>query len=84
MMNRFCVSALISPDGIFGKDIQFRLWPATLRSRFPPPIRAEACAMPTDQRLRLDDCQSVQNAGIQTIQPTKYQPVNIAEGRPLR
>ena len=41
-------------------------------------------AVPTDQRLRLDDCQSAQNTGVQTIQPRKYQPVDIAESRLLR
>jgi hypothetical protein len=34
--------------------------------------------MPADQRLRLDDCQSIQNTAFPTVQPGKNQPVDIA------
>jgi hypothetical protein len=52
-------------------NLQLCLWPATLRSRFPAPIRAQACAMPADQRLRLDDCQSIQNTAFPRYNPAK-------------
>ena len=65
-------------------NLQLCLWPAALRSRFPPPIRPETRAMPTDRRLRLDDRQSTQHTGVPMIQPGKFQTVDIAKSRLLR
>src|SRR5512139_902106 len=47
-------------------NLQFCLWPAPLGSRSPPPILSKPSAVPTDHRLRLDDCQSAQNTRVQT------------------
>jgi len=40
--------------------------------------------MPANHGLRLDDLQRVQHAGVQLIQPGKYQAVDAAEGWSLR
>src|ERR1700726_2826395 len=40
--------------------------------------------MPADHGLRPDDLQSVQHAGRQPIQPSKYQTVDAGEGSSLR
>jgi hypothetical protein len=60
-------------------NLQLCLWPATLRSRFPPPIQSKPSAVPADQRLRLDDCQSAQNTGSQ-----RYNPANTSRSILLR
>jgi hypothetical protein len=40
--------------------------------------------MPADHRLRLEDFQSIQYSRSQPIEPGKHEPVNGAEGQPLR
>jgi hypothetical protein len=40
--------------------------------------------MPTQQRLRPDDFEGIQHPRSQAIEPNKQQPVDAAEGHPLR
>src|SRR3954469_11069129 len=58
--------------------------PAAAMPRFPTPIRSETGTMPTNHRLRLQNRQSPSNTWRQTIQPSKYQPIQSAEIQPLR
>ena len=76
------LAILISSNEL--SNLQLCLWPAALRFRFTPPIRAETRAMPTDRRLRLDDRQSTQHTRVPMIQPGKLQTVDIAKSRILR
>ena len=46
-------------------------WPTTARLRLPAPIGSKPSAMPTDQRLGLEDFQRVQNSGSQAVEPGK-------------
>src|SRR5258707_11877120 len=57
--------------------------PATARSRFPAPIGSEPSTVPADHRLRLENFQGVQYSRSQTIEPSKHQAVNVAEGQSL-
>src|SRR2546429_831635 len=59
-------------------------WSATTTSRLPAPIRSEARAMPTDDRIRLDDRQRIASLGKQSIEANKYQPIKNAKGLPSR
>src|SRR6202023_1236003 len=52
--------------------------------RSPAPVGPEPPTVPTNDRLRLDTCQDVPNTGEQPIEADKYQPVDVAEKRPLR
>src|SRR5262245_33114375 len=60
-----------------------RLRPATTRS-IPPPISSETSAVPADHRLRSDDFQRLQHPRSQTIEASKYQAVDVAEGHSRR
>src|SRR5262245_25348711 len=60
-------------------NLQPCLWPAALRSRLPPPIRAETGAMPTDNGLWSNNCQGAQHTRSQTIQPGKERPHDISQ-----
>jgi hypothetical protein len=64
-------------------NIRRYLWPATVRSRFPPPIGSEPSTVPADHRLRLENFQGVQYSRSQTIEPRKHQAVNVAESQSL-
>src|SRR6266404_5859222 len=48
------------------------IWSATTTSRLPAPIRSETRAMPTDDRIRLDDHQRIASLGKQSIEANKY------------
>jgi hypothetical protein len=52
--------------------------------RSPAPVGPEPPTVPTNDRLRLDNCQDVPNTGEQPIEADKYQSVDVAEERPLR
>src|SRR5258706_3306385 len=55
-------------------------WSATTTSRLPAPIRSETRAMPTDDRIRLDNRQRIASLGKQSIEANKYQPIKNAKG----
>src|ERR1700687_261561 len=55
-------------------------WSATTMSRLPAPIRSETRAMPTDDRIRLDDRQRIANFREQPIETNEYHSVDGAEG----
>src|SRR5258706_1452395 len=57
-------------------------WSATTTSRLPAPIRSETRAMPTDDRIRLDDRQRIASLGKQSIEANKYQPIKNTKGLP--
>src|SRR6266581_3037425 len=59
-------------------------WSATTTSRLPAPIRSETRAMPTDDRIRLDDRQRIASLGKQSIEANKYQPIKNTKGLPSR
>src|ERR1700692_1789367 len=59
-------------------------WSATTTSRLPAPIRSETRAMPTDDRIRLDDHQRIASLGKQSIEANKYQPIKNTKGLPSR
>src|SRR6476660_7389137 len=59
-------------------------WSATTTSRLPAPIRPETRAMPTDDRIRLDDRQRIASLGKQSIEANKYQPIKNTKGLPSR
>ena len=65
-------------------NLQLCLWPATLRSRFPPPIPSKPSAVPTDNGFWSNNYQGAQHTRGQAMQPGKEQAVDAAEGRPLR
>src|SRR5260370_23286254 len=50
-------------------DLPWYPWPTTPTARLPAPIQSKACAMPPDNRLRLDYRHSVHRAGKQAIEP---------------
>ena len=64
-------------------NFERHLWPATARSRLPSPEQAKTRAMPTDNRLRLQDHQGIRNARRNPIEAGKNQTIEIAEGEPL-
>src|SRR5260370_34727121 len=49
-------------------------WSATTTSRLPAPIRSETRAMPTDDRIRLDNRQRIARLGKQSIKTNECQP----------
>src|SRR5258706_6893354 len=57
-------------------------WSASTTSRLPAPIRSETRAMPTDDRIRLDDRQRIASLRQQSIEANKYQPVKNTKGLP--
>src|SRR6266436_9935428 len=59
-------------------------WSATTTFRLPAPIRSETRAMPTDDRIRLDDRQRIASLGKQSIEANKYQPIENTKGLPSR
>src|SRR5258707_11996008 len=59
-------------------------WSATSTSRLPAPIRSETRAMPTDDRIRLDDRQRIASLRKQSIEANKYQPIKNTKGLPSR
>src|SRR6266550_5735286 len=59
-------------------------WSATTTSRLPAPIRSETRAMPTDDRIRLDDRQRIASLGKHSIEANKYQPIKNTKGLPSR
>src|SRR5258705_190452 len=59
-------------------------WSATTTSRLPAPIRSETRAMPTDDRIRLDDRQRIASLRKQSIEANKYQPIKKTKGLPSR
>src|SRR5258706_15183390 len=59
-------------------------WSATTTSRLPAPIRSETRAMPTDDRIRLDNRQRIASLGKQSIEANKYQPIKNTKGLPSR
>jgi hypothetical protein len=65
-------------------DVRRCLWSTAARSRFPAPPRSEPRTMPSDDRLGLEDFQCVQNIRSQPIEPSEHQPVDVADGHPLR
>src|SRR5258707_469353 len=59
-------------------------WSATTTSRLPAPVRAETRAMPTDDRIRLDDRQRIASLGKQSIEIStdqRYQRTAFSEPR---
>src|SRR3954452_16000547 len=65
-------------------DLKRHAWPTTPSSRSPPPIGSKGGAMPADHRLGFDNCQSLQDARSEKIQPGKHEAINVAEGYSLR
>src|SRR5258707_15353695 len=59
-------------------------WSAATTSRLPAPIRSETRAMPTDDRIRLDDRQRIASLGKQSIEANKYQPIKNTKRLPSR
>src|SRR6266404_4706333 len=59
-------------------------WSATTTSRLPAPIRSETRAMPTDDRIRLDDRQRIASLGKQSIKTNEYQPIKNTKRLPSR
>src|SRR6266850_4586720 len=57
-------------------------WSATTAPRLPAPIRSEAGAVPTDDRIRLDDRQRIASLRKQSIEANKYQPIKNTKGLP--
>src|SRR5271169_5242808 len=51
--------------------------------RDPAPIGSETGAVPTDHRLRLEDFKRIEHLRSQTIEPGKYQAINVAESHSL-
>src|SRR5258706_6141567 len=51
--------------------VRWYSWSATTTSRLPAPIRSETRAMPTDDRIRLDDRQRIASLGGQSIEANK-------------
>ena len=47
-------------------NFERHLWPAAARSRLPSPEQAKTGTMPTDNRLRLDDHQGIQQRSAQS------------------
>jgi hypothetical protein len=45
--------------------------------------RLGTSAMPSDNRLRLEDFHRVQHLGSQVLEPRKHQAIDIADGNPL-
>src|SRR5258708_645675 len=64
--------------------VRWYSWSATTTSRLPAPIRSETRAMPTDDRIRLDDRQRIASLGKQSIEANKYQPIKNTKGLPSR
>jgi hypothetical protein len=67
--------------------MSWRIWAAVLgrppRGRDSSANRLETRAMPTDQRLGLEDFQRVQNRGGRMIEPGKDKAIQVAEDCPL-
>ena len=64
-------------------DFDWHLWPAAATSRLPSPEQTKPGTMPTDDRLRLDNHQAIQNARHNPIETGKNEPIEIAEGESL-
>jgi hypothetical protein len=89
-LEQFAVDPRCSPRGIGDAHLVNELanvrsfpWPAAVGSRFPTPIGPKTRAMPTDDRLRLEDFERVQHFGGQPIEPGKHQAIDVAEGHSL-
>ena len=64
-------------------DFNRHLRSAAATSRRPSPEQAKPSAMPTDNRLRLNDHQGIHNARRNPIEAGKNQTVESAESQPL-
>ena len=64
-------------------DFERDLRSAAARARLPSPEQAKPGPMPTDDRLRLDDYQGVQNVGCDPIKARKNEAIEIAENKLL-
>ena len=69
-------------DQLANFDRHFR--PAAARSRLPSPEQAEPGTMPSNNRLRLDDHQGIQNVRCNPIEAGKDEPIESVEGESLR
>src|SRR3974390_3403559 len=52
--------------------------------RLPSPVKAKTRAVPADYSFWLNNRQGAQHVRCQTIQSGEYQPIELAECRPLR
>ena len=65
-------------------DVRRQLRTAARRSRLPSPVKAKTRAVPADYSFWLNNRQGAQHVRCQTIQSGEYQPIELAECRPLR
>ena len=65
-------------------DVHRHFRTTTTPTRPPSPIQAKTSAVPTNHGFRPNNCQDAQHIRSQAIEPSKYHPVDAAEGRPLR
>jgi len=65
-------------------NVQRHLPTAATRPRFPSPIQAKTCTLPTDNGFWSDNCEGVQHIRSQAIQPNEYHAMDPSEDRPLR
>ena len=63
---------------------EWHLRPATTASRLPAPVQPETRAMPTNNGVRLHDCQRIANLWKQPIETNEYQAIEDAERESLR
>jgi hypothetical protein len=90
-LEEFAVDPWSAPEWVGDADVsdqlpnvQGRLWAAATRPRFPSPIQAKTCAVPTDNGFWSDNGQGAQHIRSQAIAPNEYQAIDPSEDRPLR
>src|SRR4029077_3355612 len=64
-------------------NVEGQLRTTTGRFRLPSPEQTKPRAVPTDYGFRPHDRQGAPHVRRQAVQPGKYQPIDVAEGRPL-